>query len=85
MEMAVSLSIKNVPGDVAQGLGERARANQRSLQGELMHIVIQAAKDGSPRTPKPFDVDRVRRYAAAVGLRTESDSVQIIRELRDTR
>lgn len=85
METAVSLSIKNVPADVAQSLGERARANQRSLQGELMHIVIQAAKDGAPGTRKPFDVDKVRRYAAALGLRTESDSVQIIREMRDSR
>lgn len=85
METAVSLSIKNVPGDVAQALGERARANQRSLQGELMHIVIQAAKDGAARPRKPFDPYEVIARARALGLQTESDSVQIIRKMRDSR
>lgn len=85
MEAAVSLSIKNVPGDVAQALGERARANQRSLQGELMHIVIQAAREVPRGARKPFDPYEVIARARALGLETESDSVQIIREMRDSR
>ena len=41
--MAVNLSIKDVPDDVAARLRERALRNHRSLQGELMAIVEQAA------------------------------------------
>lgn len=85
MDAAVSLSIKNVPSDVAQALGERARANQRSLQGELMHIVIQAAREAPKGMSRPFDVDAVRRRAKALGLRTEGDAAQIVRDARDSR
>jgi plasmid stability protein len=41
--MGVNLSIKDVPDDVAQRLRQRAAANHRSLQGELMCIVSEAA------------------------------------------
>jgi plasmid stability protein len=43
--MPVNLSIKNVPDDVARGLRNRALANQRSLQEELLVILRQATKD----------------------------------------
>lgn len=43
--MPVNLSIKSVPDDVARGLRNRAIANQRSLQEELLVILRQAAKD----------------------------------------
>ncbi|KAA9132114.1 Arc family DNA-binding protein [Marinihelvus fidelis] len=36
-----NLSIKNVPADVIVGLRERASANHRSLQGELLALVTQ--------------------------------------------
>lgn len=41
--MAVNLSVKDVPDDVAEKLRQRAARNHRSLQGELMAIVEQAA------------------------------------------
>lgn len=41
--MSVNLSIKDVPEDVAQRLRERAARNHRSLQGELMAVITQAA------------------------------------------
>ncbi len=85
MESTVSLSIKNVPSDVAQALGERARANQRSLQGELMQIVIHAANERPNGPRKPFDPQEVIDRARALGLKTEGDSVQIVREMRDSR
>ena len=44
-EVPVTLSIKYVPDDVAQRLRERAARNQRSLQGELLAIVEEAAFD----------------------------------------
>ena len=41
--MTVNLSIKNVPEAMAAKLRERAERNHRSLQGELMAIVENAA------------------------------------------
>jgi len=41
--MGINLSIKDVPEDLAQRLRERAARNHRSLQGELMSIIEQAA------------------------------------------
>ncbi|CAD5374205.1 Arc domain-containing protein [Rubrivivax sp. A210] len=40
--MAVNLSIKDVPDELADKLRQRAARNHRSLQGELMAIVEQA-------------------------------------------
>jgi plasmid stability protein len=40
-----TLSIKDVPDDVAERLRQRAARNHRSLQGELMAIVEQAVKN----------------------------------------
>jgi plasmid stability protein len=37
-----NLSIKNVPDEVVTGLRERAAANHRSLQGELLALVSQS-------------------------------------------
>ncbi|MCE5253670.1 MAG: hypothetical protein LLG45_05605 [Actinomycetia bacterium] len=42
--MPVNLSIKNVPDDVIRGLRNRAAANQRSLQQELLDVLRQAAE-----------------------------------------
>jgi plasmid stability protein len=38
-----NLSVKNVPTEVVASLRERAAANHRSLQGELLALVSQAA------------------------------------------
>lgn len=43
--MTVNLSIKDVPDAVAEKLRARAARNHRSLQGELMSIVEQAAAE----------------------------------------
>ena len=79
MEANVSLSIKNVPPVLAKALGERARRHHRSIQGELMHILEEAVRPAA----RGFDVARLRRRARALGLKTDADSVQIIREWRD--
>ena len=42
--MPVSLSIKNIPDDVARGLHNRAARNNRTLQQELMAVLREAAK-----------------------------------------
>lgn len=41
--MSVNLSIKDVPNELAQALRERAARHHRSLQGELMAIIEEAA------------------------------------------
>jgi plasmid stability protein len=41
--MAVNLSIKNVPDEVASRLRNRALTNQRSINAELLEILKQAA------------------------------------------
>jgi len=55
-----NLSIKNVPEDVVSRLRARARANHRSLQGELLALACRAAgtADGSA------DVDKHSRGQA---------------------
>lgn len=55
--MSVSLSIKNVPDNLAGALRDQAKANHRSIQGELMAILEAAVKPrvsaetGSAPTP----------------------------------
>jgi len=75
--MTVTLSIKNVPDELAQKLKERAARNHRSLQGELMAIIEDAARR-PPRTIREFG-----QLIDQLGIKTPSDSVQMIREDRD--
>lgn len=46
-----NLSIKDVPEQVAEALRQRATRNHRSLQGELMAIVWQAAAESQLAAP----------------------------------
>jgi len=49
--VTVNLSVKNVPQALAAKLRERAERNHRSLQGELMAILEEAASaSAAPRT-----------------------------------
>ena len=77
--MAVSLSIKQVPDDVARALRKRAASNHRSVQGELMHILTAAVR------PKPFQATALLREVKRLGLSTPSESARIVREMRDER
>ena len=77
--MAVSLSIKAVPNDLAQALRRRAARNHRSIQGELMHILEAAVR------PQPFDAEDFVRRIKAVGAASPAESTEIIRQARDSR
>jgi len=77
--MAVSLSIKDVPDDLAEALRTRAARNHRSVQGELMHILEAAVR------PRPFQADVLQRQLEALGLSTSGESVAMVREDRDER
>lgn len=77
--MPVSLSIKNVPDEVVAGLRQRAKRNHRSLQGELLSILEQTVR------PRRLSVEEAYHRAKALGLRTESEAVAMVREDRDAR
>ena len=78
--MSANLTIENVPDEVAERLRERAKRNNRSLQGELLAIVEESVKRRRPLTVG----EAIERFDKS-GLRTASDSVEIIREMRDSR
>jgi plasmid stability protein len=75
----VTLSIKTVPDPLASALRKRARLNHRSLQGELMSI-LENAVGGRPFRARAL-LEEVRALAVAV----EAESVQIVRNARDSR
>ncbi len=76
----VNLAIKNAPDDVVRRLRARAERNHRSLQGELMAIIEAAVQDEPVATAADI-LAEVRR----MGLATPSESVGIVRGLRDGR
>ena len=75
----VNLSIKKVPVRLVKRLKRKAALHKRSLQGELIAVLEEAA------TPARLTVDelweRVRRYGPPI----PGDSVKMIREDRDAR
>lgn len=79
--MPVNLSINNVPDELAERLRRRAERSHRSLQGELMTILTEAAGRSSGR----LSVQEVRRRVAELGLRTHGESAAMVREDRDAR
>ena len=77
--MGVSLSIKDVPDDLAKALRERALRNHRSIQGELMHILETAVR------PRPFRAQELAKRIKALNFTTPADGTAIIRRDRDSR
>lgn len=75
-----SLSIKDVPEEVVAKLRRRAARNHRSLQGELMALVTRAAEE-----PETLSVDEFYEKMSKLGRSAQSDSLEILREMRDTR
>jgi len=76
----VNLSIKNVPDHLAEALRLRAAASHRSMQGELMAILEHALEEKRPLSPGAV-LERVRE----LGIRTDSQAVDILRRDRDER
>jgi len=78
--MAVSLSIKAVPDELADALRKRAEQNHRSLQGELMHILETAVAEA-----RPFRAQELARRIKALGFTSPDEGTAIVREARDRR
>lgn len=77
--MTISLSIKDVPEDLAQALRERAARNHRSVQGELMHILETTVR------PRPYQAGALWQQIQRLGFSTTGDAAAMIREDRDRR
>jgi plasmid stability protein len=78
MAKTVTLSVKNVPVDLAKRLKERAARNNRSLQGELLEILDDAGRY--------LTFDDIAEIAKRLGIKGEAgESTRIIREDRDAR
>jgi plasmid stability protein len=71
----VTVSVKNVPIDVAKRLKARAARNHRSLQGELQSILEEAGRT--------MTITDIAAFVKRIGLTTPSESAQMIREDRD--
>jgi plasmid stability protein len=76
----INLSIKNAPDDVVQRLRERAARNHRSLQGELMAIIEEAAR---PEHPSRIRLEQYRARVRALGLQSHDEAAAIVRADRD--
>jgi len=78
--MAVNLSITNVPDELAERLRSQAAQHHRSLQGHLLAILEEAAGKSERVTPEDI-LRRVRELK----VRTEEDTVSMVRSDRDAR
>ena len=67
--MTVTLSIMNVPDDLAQRLKERAARNHRSLQGELMAILESVE-------PPRRSIREIYEMVKSSAVKTPSDSAR---------
>jgi plasmid stability protein len=91
--MAVNLSVKNVPDELAELLRRRAAANHRSLQKELLSILEAAlGRTAGPRgaaTPaahsRTLTIDEVAERARKLFPHGTESSVDYIRRMRDSR
>ena len=78
--MAITLSIKNVPDEVADALRRRAARHRRSLQGELLCILDEVAHG-----EQVMSVGALLARNRARGLTTPDQSVAMLRADRDER
>ena len=70
--------VRNLPDDVVAHLKARAARARHSLEQELRHILIEAARQG--REEVLADMDRIRAMTPNVA---QTDSAELIREDRD--
>jgi antitoxin FitA len=75
----MDLSIKGVPEEQVKRLRERAKANHRSLQGELRALVDAA----TAVPPRKLSVDEIAAEVSKLGLSRREEAARLIREDRD--
>ena len=74
----MDISIKDVPEEQVRRLRERAKANHRSLQGELRALIDQATG-----TPRSLTVDEVVAKVKSLALVRRDEATRLVREDRD--
>jgi hypothetical protein len=74
----MDLSIKGVPEQQVARLRERAKANHRSLQGELRALIEEATS----AVPRKLSIDDVVAKVSKLGLKRRNQAVRLIREDR---
>ncbi|MBV8106106.1 MAG: Arc family DNA-binding protein [Hyphomicrobiales bacterium] len=75
----MDLSIKGVPEEQVKRLRERAKANHRSLQGELRALIDEASGVAARR----LSIDEIVARVTNLGLTRRDDAALLIREDRD--
>ena len=76
-----TLTIRNVEARIVNALKRRAKSNKRSLEAELRVIVADAAL-----VDHDFALSEMRRIRAMTPKdRAQTDSVEIIRQMREER
>lgn len=76
--MAQNISVKKVPDEIVLGLKARAQLHHRSLQGEVLSIL-----EAVVLPKRKLSIDEVDAEVKRLGIKTTSNSTQIIREDRD--
>ena len=74
------LTIGNLDDHVIDRLQERARANQRSLEVEIRHVLTERV---NPRSRIVRFRERVQQIASLTAGTPQTDSVALLREDRD--
>jgi plasmid stability protein len=75
----MDLSIKGVPEEQVDRLRQRAKANHRSLQGELRALIDQAVD----AAPLKLSVDEIATQVTKLALTRRDEAARLIREDRD--
>lgn len=95
--MPINLSVKNAPDDVVERLRRRAQRNHRSLQGELMAIIEEAARPERQQPgglsedqlafvterPRALTVHEVLARARTLGLPVVNEAADLVRADRN--
>jgi len=75
-----TITVRNVDDELVAALKAQAKANQRSLEGEVRHLLAQQAL----RHARLEDFrERTARLAALTADRPQTDSTLLLREDRD--
>ena len=74
----MDLSIKGVPEEQVARLRERAKANHRSLQGELRALI-----EATVAVPRRLSVDEIAKTVSRLGLTRRDEAARLIRNSRD--
>jgi len=77
-----SLTIRKIDDAVYERLRDRARANKRSAEAEVRHLIAETVR---PKPDMTVLVEELRRFQAQMKAKygVLSDSTELIRQMRD--